>query len=102
MNMNIQNLMREAQKMQKDLEKTQKELEKTEYEGKSSFVSVVLNGNKEMKSLSIDFDDKLEGKEDFEMLEDLIIVAFNDAIKKVDDDKKKKLGKYGNGLSGLM
>lgn len=102
MNMNIQNLMREAKKMQKDLEKTQKELEKTEYEGKSSFVTVILNGNKEMKSLKIDFDDVLEGKEDMEMLEDLIVVAYNDASKKVDDDKNSKLGKYGNGLSGLM
>ena len=102
MNMNIQNLMREAKKRQKDLEKTQKELEKTEYEGKSSFVTVILNGNKEMKSLKIDFDDVLEGKEDMEMLEDLIVVAYNDASKKVDDDKNNKLGKYGNGLSGLM
>ena len=102
MNMNIQNLMREAQKVQKDLEKAQKDLEKTEYEGNSSFVTVVLNGKKEMKSLSIDYDDKLEGKEDMEMLEDLIVVAYNAASKKVDEDKNKKLGKYGNGLSGLM
>lgn len=102
MNMNIQNLMREAQKMQKDLEKTQKELEKTEYEGKSSFVTVVLNGNKEMKFLKIDFEDTLNGKEDMEMIEDLIMVAYNEASKKVDNDKSKKLGKYGNGLSGLM
>lgn len=100
--MNIQNLMREAQKVQKDLEKTQKELEKTEYEGNSSFVTVVLNGKKEMKSLKIDFEDTLDGKDDMEMLEDMIMVAFNEASKKVDEDKNKKLGKYGNGLSGLM
>ena len=100
--MNIQNLMREAQKVQKDLEKTQKELEKTEYEGHSSFVTVVLNGKKEMKSLKIDFEDTLDGKDDMEMLEDMIMVAFNEASKKVDEDKNKKLGKYGNGLSGLM
>ena len=102
MNMNIQNLMREAKKMQKDLEKTNNELLNTEYEGKSSFVTVKINGNKEMKSLKIDFDDTLKGKEDMEMLEDMIVVAFNDAIKKADEDKDKKLGKYGNGLSGLM
>ena len=101
MNMNIQNLMREAQKMQKDLQKTQKELENTEYEGSSSLVKVVLNGNKEMKSIKIDFDEELSG-EDIEMLEDMIMVAYNDAAKKVDSDKDKKLGKYGAGLSGLM
>ena len=102
MNMNLQNLMREAQKMQKDLEKTQKELANNEYEGVSSFVKVVLNGNKDMKSIKIDFSDELSGKEDMEMLEDLILVAFNEASKKVDSDKNKKLGKYGSGLSGLM
>ena len=102
MNMNIQNLMREAQKMQKDLQKTQKELESTEYEGSSSLVKIVLNGNKEMKSITIDSNVEINDSDDLEMLEDMIIVAFNDASSKVDSDKEKKLGKYGNGLSGLM
>ena len=99
-NMNMQALMREAQKMQKELQKTQEELEKTNYEGISSMVKVVLNGNKELKSISIDKNIDLE--DDIEMLEDMIVVAFNDALKKVNDDKNKKLSKYGNGLSGLM
>ena len=102
MNMNMQSLMKEAQKMQKELQKAQKELENSEYEGISSFVKVVINGNKEMKSIKINFEDELSGKEDMEMLEDMIIVAYNDASKKVDVDKDKKFGKYGSGLSGLM
>ena len=93
--------MREAQKMQKDLQKTQEEIANTEYEGVSSMVRVVLNGNKDVKSIKIDFDDDLS-KDDIEMLEDMLLVAFNDASKKVDSDKEKKLGKYGQGLSGLM
>lgn len=101
MNMNIQNLMREAQKMQKSLQKTQEELSNTNYEGTSSLVNVVLNGNKDIKSVKISCDEALE-KEDIEMLEDMIMVAFNEASKKVDADKEKKLGKYGQGLSGLM
>lgn len=101
MNMNIQNLMREAQKMQKNLEKTQKELSETTYEGTSSLVNIVLNGNKNIVSV------KIKGSEDFssddiEILEDMIMVAFNDAAKKVDEDKEKKFGKYGQGLAGLM
>ena len=100
MNMNIQNLMREAQKMQKDLQKTQKELENTKYEGKSSLVTVVINGNKEMCSVKIDAEEF--DKDDIELLEDMIMVAFNDASKKADADKEKKLGKYGQGLAGLM
>lgn len=102
MNMNIQNLMREAQKMQKDLQKTQTELENTEYEGSSSLVKIVLNGNMEMKSIKIDLDSKVEDEDDIEMLEDMILVAYNEAFKKVEADKQKKLGKYGQGLSGLM
>ena len=39
---------------------------------------------------------------DVKMLEDLIVVAFNEACKKVDKDKEAKLGKYGSSLSGLM
>lgn len=101
MNMNIQNLMREAQKMQKNLQKTQEELASTTYEGVSSLVSLTLNGNKDIVSIKINFEDTLE-KDDIEMLEDMILVAFNDAAKKVDADKEKKLGKYGQGLAGLM
>lgn len=101
MNMNIQSLMREAQKMQKNLQKTQEELANTKYEGASSLVTIILDGNKNIVSIKINSDDTLE-KEDIEILEDMILVAFKDAAKKVDSDKEKKLGKYGQGLAGLM
>ena len=99
--MNMQAMMREAQKLQKELLKTQEELEKTEYEASSSLVKVKINGNKELVSIDIDKENPLD-KEDIEMLEDMIMVAFNEAIKKADQDKNAKLGKYGSGLSGLM
>ena len=99
--MNIQNLMREAQKMQKNLQKTQEELSNTKYEGVSSLVNITLNGNKDVISVKINSDESFE-KDDLEMLEDMILVAFQDAAKKVDLDKEKKLGKYGQGLTGLM
>ena len=92
--------MQEAKKMQRELEKTQKELENTVYEGNSSFVKVVVNGNKDVKSIKINMD-SIE-KDDIEILEDMIVVAFNDAFKKVDNDKNSKLGKFGSGLNGLM
>ena len=100
MNMNIQSLMREAQKMQKNLEKTQSELTNTEYEGSSSCIKVVLNGNKDVKSVKIDSNEF--SMDDMELLEDMIMMAFKDASKKVDADKEKKLGKYGQSLAGLM
>lgn len=99
--MNMQALMREAQKMQKELQKTQKELEDTIYEGSSSLVFVKMNGKKELVSVEIKNDGDFNS-DDLEMLSDMIMVAVNEAVKKVDKDKDSKLSKYGNGLSGLM
>lgn len=101
--MNMQALMREAQRMQKELTKTQEELAKTTYEGTSSLVNVVVNGNKELVSIKINSEESIE-KDEIELLEDMILVAINDALKKADDDKNKKLSKYGGskGLTGLM
>lgn len=98
--MNMQAIMRQAQQMQSDIMKIQKELEKTEYEGNSSLVTVVLNGKKEMLKLSIKDKENLNS-DDMDILEDMIVVAFNEAIKKLDADKEKKLSKY-QGLAGMM
>lgn len=98
--MNMQAIMRQAQQMQSDIMKIQKELEKTEYEGNSSLVTVVLNGKKEMLKLTIKDKENLNS-EDMDILEDMIVVAFNEAMKKVDADKEKKLNKY-QGLAGMM
>ena len=99
--MNMQKLMMEAQKMQAKLQKEQAELENTSYEGNSSLVKVVINGKKEVTSVKLNIEEEIS-TEDVEMLEDMIMLAFNEAGKKVDDDKEKRLGKYGQGLTGLM
>ncbi|MDD5827278.1 MAG: YbaB/EbfC family nucleoid-associated protein [Bacilli bacterium] len=99
--MNMQQIMKQAQKMQKELQKTQTELENTRYEGISSLVSVVLDGNKNVVSVKITNDGDFD-KDDLSMLEDMVLLAFKDAAKKVDLDKEKKLGKYGAGFAGLM
>ena len=99
--MNMQKLMMEAQKMQAKLQKEQAELESTTYEGSSSLVNVTINGKKEVKSVKLDVIDDIS-KDDVEMLEDMIMLAMNDAVKKADADKEKRLGKYGQGLTGLM
>lgn len=98
--MNMQAIMRQAQQMQSDIMKIQKELEKTEYEGNSSLVTIVLNGKKEMLKLTIKDKENLNS-DDMDILEDMIVVAFNEAMKKVDADKDKKLNKY-QGLAGMM
>lgn len=99
--MNIQNLMREAQKMQGELQKVQKELENTTYEGESSLVKVKINGKKELLEININMEENIE-KDEKELLEDMIMVAINEAGKKANSDKEQKMGKYGQGLNGLI
>ena len=99
--MNMQKLMMEAQKMQAKLQKEQAELENTSYEGNSSLVKVVINGKKEVTSVKLNIEEEIS-TEDVEMLEDMIMLAMNDAVKKAEVDKEKRLGKYGQGLTGLM
>ena len=93
--------MQEAQKMQAKLLKEQEELEKSTYEGTSSLVNVVVNGKKDIVSVKLNLDDDFS-KDDVEILEDMILVALNDAMKKADADKENRMSKYGQGLSGLM
>lgn len=99
--MNIQALMKQAQTMQKDMQKQEEEIENTTFEGESSLVKVKVNGRKEILSLTIDNKDSLE-KDDLEILEDMIVVAINNAFKKVDDLREKKMSKYTNMMPGLF
>lgn len=95
---NMQSLMRQAQKMQEEAQAKQQELEESEFEGISSngLVTLTMNGNKEL--LTLDIKQEIIDPDDKEMLEDLIIVAFNDASKKVDEKKNSLMGGFG----GLM
>ena len=87
--------------MQAKLQKEQAELENSSYEGKSSLVTVVINGKKEVTSVKINMEDEIT-KDELEMLEDMIMLAMNDAVNKAEKDKEQRLGKYGQGLTGLM
>lgn len=98
--MNMQALMMQAKKMQKDIEKTQKELESKSYEGKSQLVTAVVGGNNKLISIKIDVD--VIDSDDKDMLEDMILLAVNNAIDNMEKDKQEKLGKYSNMLNGFM
>lgn len=96
MNMNIQNIMNQAKKMQAELQKINKEIEESTFEGNNGLVHVEMNGKRELTKVTIDeLDDK-------EMLEDMILLAVNDAINKVEKVRDEKLGKYTNGMGGLL
>ena len=98
---NMQNIMRQAQKMQEDLQKTQEELKSMEVEGSAGggMVTVKVSGDKEF--LGISLKKEAVDPDDVEMLEDLIKVAILDANKKADELKAEKLGAFGN-LGGLF
>lgn len=98
--MNMQAIMMQAKKMQRDIEKTQNELESKTYEGKSQLVTAVVGGNNKLISINIDVD-SIE-QDDKEMLEDMILVAVNEASKKVDKETETKMGKYTQGMPGLF
>ena len=97
--MNMQALMQQAQKMQKDIMKKKDEVNKKEFTGTSELVEVVFTGDKRMVSAKlkqdIDNDDK-------EIIEDMIVIAVNDAMGKIDKETENALGAYGNQLGGLF
>lgn len=93
--MQMQQLLKQAQKMQEDLAKKQEELESSTFSASSGggMVNIELNGKKEILSLKINKD--IVDSEDTEMLEDMIIACFNEASKKVDETKKSTMGDMG-------
>ena len=98
--MNMNALMQQAQKMQKDMQKKQEEIYNSEYTGTSEFVDVVMMGNKTIKKVTIK--NKSLDEEDIEILEDMIAIAVNDAIGKINNDIDSKMGMYGKQLGGLF
>jgi DNA-binding YbaB/EbfC family protein len=99
--MNIQAMMKQAQKLQQDMLKTKDEIDVKIFPGKYSAVEVEVNGKKELLRVNIDKNFKIE-EGDLEILEDMIVIAVNDAMKKVDVELENKMGKFNSGLSGLM
>lgn len=97
--MNMQAMLRQAQQMQKDMLKAKEEIDNTEFTGESSFIKVTIKGTKEV--VSVDIDAESLDSDDIEALQDMIVVAVNQANKKVDEMTEKKMGKFGN-VPGLF
>ena len=98
--MNMQAMLKQAQKLQKDMLATQEEINNKEFTGKSSIVTVKMNGKKKLLDVKIDLD-QIE-VDDVELLQDMITVAFNDAMKQIDKETESKMGKYTQGIPGLF
>ncbi|MDD4705775.1 MAG: YbaB/EbfC family nucleoid-associated protein [Bacilli bacterium] len=99
--MNMQNLMAQANKIKRDVEKKQNEIDNMTFEGNSQFVNVRMSGKREVKNLKIN-NYILKDAEDLEILEDMIVLAFNDALLKIDKKTEEELGAYTGGLNGLF
>ena len=97
--MNIQGIMKQAQMMQKKMEEEQAKLAQEEVEGSSGggMVRLVLNGKFEMKKLTLD--KSLADPEEVEVLEDLIVAAYNDAKGKVDAKMQDSMSAMTGGLN---
>ena len=96
--MDINKLMQQAQAMQKELEKANEQINATEFEGSASngLVKVTING--ENKVLAVNINPSILNPEDKEMIEDLIMIAVNDAIDKADELKKNRFGSMASAM----
>lgn len=100
--MNMQALMKQAQAMQRDITNIKNEIDSSVFEGKSSLVSVQVKGTKEIIKVTIDEGAKDLVVDDLSMLEDMVVLALNDAFSKVDKVTEEKMGKYSSMMPGLM
>ena len=95
--MNMQALMRQAQQLQKDMMKTKEEIDNMTFTGKSSIVMVEVKGNKTISKVTIDGE---ISNDDKEMIEDMLMVALNDAFNQIDKVTEQKMGKYNSMMPG--
>lgn len=97
---NMNNLMKQAQRMQRQMEENQKELETREFTAKAGggAVEITVFGNKNVKSVTIS--PEAVDPEDVETLQDMIVAAFNEAMKQADEANEAMMGKMTGGLGG--
>ena len=94
--MNMNNLMKQAQRMQRQMEEMQKELEEKEYTvtAGGGAVELVITGSNVVKAVTLK--PEIVDPDDVEMLQDLLVAAFNEALRKVSSEKQSAMG----GLTG--
>ena len=99
--MNMQAMLKQAQNMQKQMLNEQEKINNTTFYGENGLVKVTMKGTKHVEKIEIQKDDSFS-KDDIEMLEDMIMVAVNDALNQIDKETENKLGKYTKGIPGLF
>ena len=99
---NMAQLMKQAQKMQRQMEEQQKEMETKEFTATAGggAVEVVMSGKKEL--LKVKLQEEVVDPDDVEMLEDLIVVAVNEALAKIDEESQSAMNKMTGGMPGMF
>ena len=99
---NMANLMKQAQKMQKQMEEQQKEMEAKEFTATSGggAVEVTVSGKREV--LKVKLDQEVVDPDDVEMLEDLIMAATNEALRKVEEASASAMSRLTGGMPGMF
>lgn len=97
---NMNNLMKQAQRMQRQMEENQKEMETKEFSAKAGggAVEVVVTGKKEI--VKVVLAEEVVDPEDIEMLQDLIVAATNEALRQADEANAELMNKMTGGLGG--
>ncbi len=98
---NMNNLMKQAQRMQRQMEEQQKALEEKEFVAKAGggAVEVTVTGKREVKKVHLN--EEVVDPDDIEMLEDLIMAAVNEAMRQVDEENAANMSKLTGGMGGL-
>ena len=97
---NMNNLMKQAQKMQRQMEESQKELETKEFTAKAGggAVEVTVTGKKEITKVKLS--EEVVDPDDIEMLEELVVAAANEALRMAEEANTEMMGKMTGGLGG--
>ena len=98
---NMNNLMKQAQRMQKQMEESTKELEAKEFTATSGggAVEVTVSGKKEV--VKVKLSEEVVDPDDIEMLEDLIVAATNEALRKMEEESQASMAKITGGFGGM-
>ena len=98
---NMNNLMKQAQKMQRQMEETTKALEEKEFTAAAGggAVEVTVSGKKEVGKVKLK--EEVVDPDDIEMLEELIVAATNEALRKMEEVSQAEMSKITGGLGGL-
>ena len=98
---NMNNLMKQAQRMQKQMEEKTKEIEEKEWEASAGggAVKVKVSGKKEV--VAVELAEEVVDPDDIEMLQDLIMAATNEALRMMEEESTEAMSQIAGGLGGL-